>query len=488
MAKNLLLSTDSYKQSHFLQYPPGLEYVTSYIEARPAQGRTDQVTQFFGLQAFIEEYLLPPITSYDIHEAKILCKAHGVPFNEEGWRYILKTHNGYLPLSIQALPEGGVYQRGTPLVQINNTDPKCAWLVSFIETALLRAVWYPSSVATRSFMLKAVIYDTMLRSCDTLGGLPFKLHDFGARGVSSSGSAILGGMAHLVNFQGTDTMEGLLGAQRFYGFDGAAGFSLPASEHSTMTSWGKDREADAYENMIDQFGDGLFSIVSDSYDLWNAVDTIFGKELKRKILAMDGKLIVRPDSGDPVSVPIQVMERLWAAFGGTTNSKGFKVLNPKVGVIQGDGLDDETLAFLVTAVMNAGFSLDNIAFGMGGGLLQAHMRDDMRFAMKVNAVKFAGDTTWTDVAKNPKTDPSKRSKAGRQAVLYVEGNGDFATLREEQLPAWEENCLRPIWQNGDYPKGGFTEFNTVRQLASEELVNFHSRVFGGVVPFQNAAE
>ena len=189
MAKNLLLSTDSYKQSHFLQYPPGLEYVTSYIEARPAKGRTDQVSQFFGLQAFLEEYLTRPISSYDIHEAKLLCKQHGVPFNEDGWWHILREHNGYLPLTIQALPEGGVYPRGTPLVQVNNTDPKCAWLVSFIETALLRAIWYPSSVATRSFMLKAIIYDAMIKSCDTTDGLPFKLHDFGARGVSSAGSA-----------------------------------------------------------------------------------------------------------------------------------------------------------------------------------------------------------------------------------------------------------------------------------------------------------
>lgn len=473
MSRNFILATDSYKQSHFKQYPPGIAYISSYIEARSG-GVEGQVSQFFGLQAYLEEYLSIPVSLMDVLQAQDIATRHGVPFNFNGWMHIVEKHKGMLPVEIQALPEGALVPRGTPLVQIRNTDPECAWIVSFIETSLLRAIWYPTGVATKSIMLKTCIYDAMLQSCDTLDGLPFKLHDFGARGVSSSGTATLGGMAHLVNFQGTDTMEGLIGAMAFYGAD-MAGFSLPASEHSTMTSWGKASEVDAYQNMLDQFGNGLVSIVSDSYDLYNAVEHIFGEQLKDQILEMDGKLIVRPDSGDPIETPIKVLEILWDKFGGTVNSKGYRVLHPKVGVIQGDGLNDETLGNLLLAVMQNGFSIDNIAFGMGGGLLQDHMRDDMRFAMKVNAMKFANDAEWRDVQKKPATDPTKTSKAGRQAV-FMSNDGEFITTAEKNFVLGDsENALQVVWRNGEFIR--WTSFDQVRATAHQAMIDFHQRVF-----------
>lgn len=484
MSRNFILATDSYKQSHFRQYPPGIAYVTSYIEARRGS-RDGQVTQFFGLQAYITEYLDARVTEWMVDEAEQVCAAHGVPFNRIGWMRIVDEFDGILPLEIQALPEGSLVPRGTPLVQITNTHPDFAWLVSFIETSLLRAIWYPSSVATRSVMLKACIYNAMQLSCDTLDGLPFKLHDFGARGVSSSGSAMLGGMAHLVNFQGTDTMEALVAAREFYSAD-MAGFSLPASEHSTMTSWGKLSEAEAYENMLDQFGDGLVSIVSDSYDLFNAVEHIFGEQLHDKIVNLGGKLIVRPDSGDPIETPIKVLKILWDKFGGTVNSKGYRVLHPKVGVIQGDGLNDESLGELLLAVMQAGFSVDNIAFGMGGGLLQGHMRDDMRFAMKVNAMKFVGDADWRDVQKKPATDPSKASKAGRQAVV-LDDTGAFLTCREADCVMLDRNALQTVYKDGRWIK--WTGFDAVRATAHQAMIEFHDRVFPDAAqPVPAAAE
>ncbi|CAA6818796.1 MAG: Nicotinamide phosphoribosyltransferase (EC, partial [uncultured Sulfurovum sp.] len=223
--KNIILNTDSYKSSHYLQYPAKSEYVSSYIEAR---GGDVEASLFFGLQAFIKEYLLTPFTQNDIDEAKAILTAHGVPFNEEGWQYILDEYNGYLPLEISAVAEGMLVPLKCPLVQVINTDKKVPWLTSYIETALLRAIWFPTTVATISYNIKQIIKRYLDETSDKAKAeLPFKLHDFGARGTSSEESAMLGGMAHLLNFQGTDNLSGIMGARKYYRAD-MAGFSIPA--------------------------------------------------------------------------------------------------------------------------------------------------------------------------------------------------------------------------------------------------------------------
>jgi nicotinamide phosphoribosyltransferase len=299
-----------------------------------------------------------------------------------------------------------------------------------------------------SWKCKAVIRAGLEQSSDDVAAqLPFKLHDFGARGVSSAESAALGGMAHLVNFMGTDTLEGIIAARRYYGADDMPGFSIPAAEHSTMTSWGRDREEAAYANMLDRFeGDGrIVAVVSDSYDLDKAVADIWGGTLKDKVLNRAGTLVVRPDSGDPVETPVRTLKMLWEKFGGSTNSKGYRVLDPHVRVIQGDGMNIESIARLVDRVIAEGFAIDNIAFGMGGGLLQLVNRDTLRFAMKANAMRDAGGV-WHDVAKKPATDPSKGSKAGRQAVV-AEG-GRLVAKRLDEVTA-EANLLQPVWHNGE---------------------------------------
>lgn len=445
---NLILTTDSYKHSHFLQYPPEARHISAYIEARINDFSNDLV--FFGLQAFLLDVLAHPVTQENIEEADAVCAAHGVPFNRAGWQAIVDDHNGFLPLEITALPEGMVVPTGVPLLQVTNTDPRMAWLPTFIETAMLRAIWYPTTVATLSHKVKAIIRAGLDKSSDdTAGQIPFKLHDFGARGVSSGESAALGGMAHLVNFQGTDTLEALIAARRFYGAD-MAGFSIPAAEHSTMTSWGRNREVDAYANMLDQFdGPGrLVAVVSDSYDLDTAVTQIWGGVLKDKVLKRKGTLVIRPDSGDPIATPLRTVQTLWDIFGGTVNSKGFRVLNPKVRVIQGDGMNINSIKALMDAMITAGFAIDNIAFGMGGGLLQLVNRDTLRFAMKANAMRDAGGI-WHDVSKAPATDPSKGSKAGRQAVVREIGrrDGRLNATRADAV-AEQENLLRPVWRNG----------------------------------------
>ncbi|MEM8836506.1 MAG: nicotinate phosphoribosyltransferase [Pseudomonadota bacterium] len=460
---NPILATDSYKQSHFRQYPPEATRISAYIEAR--ENDFSNGVLFFGLQAFWKASLSQPITLENIDEARELCRRHGVPFNDEGWQIILSEHSGLLPLEIKALPEGMLVPNGVPLVQVENTDERLPWLSTFIETALLRAVWYPSTVATLSLRCKEVIYKGLVQTSeDPDGQIQFKLHDFGARGVSSAESAALGGMAHLVNFAGTDTMEALNAAIDFYDAD-MPGFSIPAAEHSTMTSWGASREADAYTNMIDEFGGegSLVAVVSDSYDLDHAVDQLWGGKLRERVLAKGGTLVVRPDSGDPVTTPIRVIEKLWNHYGGRENAKGYRVLNDAVRVIQGDGMTVETIEKLVTQLVDEGWSIDNIAFGMGGGLLQHVNRDTLRFAMKANAMKIA-DGTWQDVAKRPATDPAKASKAGRQAVVAV--NGTLKAKRLDEVSD-EEDLLQPVFRNGDLLS--HQAFEDIRIRADEAL-------------------
>lgn len=442
---NLILATDSYKQSHFLQYPPEARVISAYAEAR-LNDFSDEVL-FFGLQPFLLDYLGTPVTAADVDEAEAVCTAHGVPFNRTGWDAIVADHGGFLPIAIKALPEGTIVPAGVPLAQVENTDDRMPWLPTFIETALLRAIWYPTTVATLSWKCKAIIRAGLEKSSDDVDGqLPFKLHDFGARGVSSGESAALGGLAHLVNFMGSDTLEGIMAARRYYGAD-MAGFSIPAAEHSTMTSWGREREKEAYANMLDAFdGEGrIVAVVSDSYDLDKAVADIWGGSLRDKVLGRAGTLVVRPDSGDPIETPLRTVRTLWEKFGGTTNAKGFRVLDPHVRVIQGDGMNIDSIARLVDRMLEEGFAIDNIAFGMGGGLLQQVNRDTLRFAMKANALKDATGH-WRDVSKRPATDPTKGSKAGRQAVVRESGKL-VATRLDAVDPAQDQ--LVPVWRNGD---------------------------------------
>ena len=443
MFTNLILNTDSYKASHFLQYPAGTQVVSSYIESR---GGEFPQTLFFGLQAFIKEYLLKPVTTADIDEAEALFAAHGVPFFREGWEQIVQQHGGFLPIEIQALPEGMVVPTGNALVQIRNTDPQAFWLTSYLETALLRAVWYPTTVATLSWQVKQSIRQSLENTCDNpVAELPFKLHDFGARGVSSHESAALGGMAHLVNFMGGDTVVALLAARKYYGAD-MAGFSIPAAEHSTITAWGCEGEADAYANMLQQFGQAgkLLAVVSDSYDIYHAVSEIWGRQLRAQVENSGATVVIRPDSGVPEDIVPEVLERLYAAFGGHVNSKGYKVLSDCVRVIQGDGVDVDSIGVILQRIQQAGFSTENVAFGMGGGLLQKVNRDTLRFAMKASAMQING--AWRDVYKQPVTDSGKHSKRGRLAV--IRDAGVLKTIREDAL-SWESNLLRPVFRNGE---------------------------------------
>jgi nicotinamide phosphoribosyltransferase len=428
--RSIILNTDSYKLSQWTQYPPGTEYVYSYIESR---GGDYDKTVFFGLQAFLREYLNKPITQADIDFAETVITKHGLPFNREGWEYILHEHGGRIPVEIKAVAEGSVLPVRNVLATIVNTDPKCWWVTSYVETALLRAIWYPTTVATNSWHSKQVIMHHLEETGDP-SLINFKLHDFGARGVSSFESAGLGGAAHLINFMGTDTISGLLAAAEYYDAD-MAGFSIPAMEHSTVTSWGREHEEDAYRNMLNHYaGEGkLLACVSDSYDIYAAAE-MWGTKLKQQVIDSGATVVIRPDSGEPSSVVTEVARILDKHFGSVVNAKGYKVLN-NVRIIQGDGITTEMIRRILFSLETAGFSADNVAFGQGGALLQQVNRDTLEFAMKCSAVKVAGEDAWRDVYKDPVDMPSKKSKRGRlslhckddvwETVSYTDGQDDY---------------------------------------------------------------
>jgi nicotinamide phosphoribosyltransferase len=437
MKKNIILDTDSYKLSHYKQYPAGTEQVFSYIESR---GGLFQSTLFFGLQKALIELNNNFPDWDDFNEAKDLASAHGVPFNEQGWRDLINL--GYFPLEIRAVAEGMVINTQNALVTVVNTDSRFYWLTSYLETSLLRAVWYPTTVATLSFECKKVINRYMQATCDTNEGLGFKLHDFGARGVSSEESAGIGGAAHLVSFLGTDTLSAIRCAQRYYE-SGVCGFSIPATEHSTITSWGRENELDAYRNVLEQFPVGLLACVSDSYDIFNAVNNMWGDKLKAQIESRQGTLVIRPDSGDPEDILPILLENMGERFGFELNQKGYKVLNEKVRLIQGDGVNLNSIGRILEIMTAKGWSTENIAFGMGGGLLQQLNRDTQKFAMKNSAVKVNGQ--WRDVYKDPVTDHGKRSKKG---VLDLQ-QGKTVRIDPSQLLAERpDSDLKLVYRNG----------------------------------------
>jgi nicotinamide phosphoribosyltransferase len=449
--RNLLLATDSYKASHWKQYPKGMEGYFGYIESRGSEKEEDpysnayRETVFFGLQIFLQE-LAKPITMEMIEEAEQFFTAHGEPFNKEGWEYILNKHDGYIPVKIKAVPEGTVVPLRNALVTVEVLDPVVAWVGSYLETALLRAVWYPTTVATNSYYCKKVIKKYLdISSTDPEGQILFKLHDFGGRGVSSGESAAIGGAAHLVNFMGSDTVEGVFLANKVYKSDMSA-FSIPAAEHSTITCWGKDNEIDAYRNMLKQYAKpgALVACVSDSYDIFYACEKIWGEQLKQEVIDSEAIIVIRPDSGDPTSVVLKCVRLLGEKFGYETNDKGFKVLN-NVRVIQGDGINRDSIDSICNALVVNQWSIDNVAFGMGGALLQQLNRDTLKFAMKCSAVKINGD--WIDVFKDPITDSGKKSKKGRIS-LFKEDN-KFYNLPDDSAG---EEVLQVVFDNGKIVK------------------------------------
>jgi nicotinamide phosphoribosyltransferase len=440
---NIILDTDSYKSSHFMQYPPQMTRLMSYLESR---GGTYPATRFFGLQYVLKRYLTTRVTLEMVQEASEVIGAHGEPFPLQEWRTIATELNGKLPLEVRAVPEGMVIPTHNALMTVTNTDERFPWLVGWFETMLMR-VWYPTTVATQSYFIRQIIRDALETSADDPSGeIAFKLHDFGSRGVSSRESAGIGGLAHLLNFMGTDTMEALRTARNYYGAD-MAGFSIPAAEHSTVTTWGKENELEAYRHTVNMFAQPgkTFAVVSDSYDLKRAINEFWGTALREQIVSSGATLVVRPDSGDPAGMVRMAVRALEAKFGSTVNQKGYRVMN-NVRVIQGDGINEESIKEILAAILNDGFSASNVGFGMGGALLQQVNRDTQRFAYKASAAIVDG--AYRPVYKDPVTDPRKRSKDG-VLDLTMDGKRFVTKQYTDFASSYPNSVMRTVYRDGE---------------------------------------
>lgn len=496
--------TDSYKITHWKIYEEGLTKMYSYLEARSPSSFSDE-TVFFGLQYFIKRYLTGTvITLRDLPRLKAFCKHHfyGVEglFNEEGWKYIIENHNGRLPVSIRAVAEGSVVPTSNVLMTIENTDPKCAWLTNFLETLLVE-VWNTITVASLSRAMKKNQYRFMKMTVnDELIPIlmPSRVHDFGFRGVSSPETAALSGAAHLVNFCGTDTIAAIELVNQFYCgdefdrnmeydqndssnwnenlsyerwdkfyADNMPGMSIPATEHSQMTLGGPSGEESILSNYIKKFPNGFIACVIDSFDTFDFINKISGGNLKAQVLGRNGVLVHRPDSGDPASMVVAVLNGMGERFGFATNSKGYRVLHEKVRVIQGDGVNVVSHVAILEAVVAAGWSVENLAFGSGGALLQKVNRDTYSFAFKCCYAEVNG--VAREVYKKPKTDPKKNSKRGRLALVLVDGK--YQTVPENVADAYESgNLLIEVFRNGDLLVD--QDFWKIRETAElEELVS-----------------
>lgn len=481
---NPILDADSYKVTHWLQIPEGATEMLLYIECRGGQ-YSHMVAAGFTYQ--IHKYLYTRITQDMIDEAHEILHMHfGTDkyFNREGWQYIVDHYDGRIPVTIKALKEGEVIPVKNAYMTVHCTDPKVFWIAGYIETMLVRS-WAPITTATKSFFCKKVILKAALISSSqpVMGmfnsyyetGVPsgnlYKLHDFGGRGGSSYETVSLCGAAHLINQLGTDTLSAISLVRDYYS-EKCAGHSIAASEHSTMCIFGPKGEFYQFNRMIDQFGgQPMFACVSDGFNIYRAIREGWGGVLAKRVREMNAILVVRPDSGDPIEVPIECIKLLDEAFGHVVNGKGFKILN-HVRIIQGDGIGERELELLVDRVLEEEYSIDNIAFGMGGGLIQKQNRDTMKIACKNVFMVINGEQF--NIRKDPITDPGKKSKCGRLTTI-IGPNGvetrDMLTDEEWEDPStMGEELLHVAYDHGYMPETYYRDFKEIR-LATEKYMD-----------------
>jgi len=470
MKDNLMLCTDVYKMGHMEQYPKGTTKVYSYLLAR--SDKKMPATLFYGLQYYLNRLCVRPTQEMMDEFLEYRKSILGMEASEDIRKKLSDLVKlGYFPLKIKAVREGSIIPVRNVLMTIENTVPGFHWVVGFFESLLLK-IWNTCTVASYSKKLQMLCSKYAEETCDNNGHLPFQVHDFGYRGCSSEETAAVSGSAHLINFLGTDTVTAIKLVKETYGCTAPIGLSVPATEHSVMCAFGQEHEFQAFENLLDLYPKGIVSIVSDTYDLWNVLSK-FAPRLKERILARDGKVVFRPDSGDPPKIicgdpdagygsdewlgALQLLDR---TFGSTVNSKGFRVLNPKVGLIYGDGMFFERFDRTLGLMKELGYASSNLVIGVGGLLLQQHNRDDQGYAIKATFAEVNGE--MRELMKDPVTDTKKKSHKGLLA-LFQDIKGRYYT--KDQCTPDEEahSLLETVFLNGKIAR--HTTFDEIRDLA-----------------------
>jgi nicotinamide phosphoribosyltransferase len=459
--------TDGYKPSHWKFLEDDLEEAYLYLESR---GGLFGETTFYGAQAHCLKYLCGQM--FDERQVKIAAKRYAKyygssdVFNERGFLDVVNELGGRAPLEIQAIPEGMTVPVKTPLMTFRNTrGKKYRWFPGYYEGLNFKP-WYPTTVCTLSNHIIRMIYKFLVET-GTPEEIALKLIDFGYRGVSSEESGQIGGSAHAVNAVGSDTVCCISHILKYYGMGLPEDYmpigSIQATEHFVMTARGLARENEVVADILRKCPSGAIAIVGDSKNIYDFCEKVIGGVLRDKVRERDGITIVRPDSGDPIPVMMRVMWLLGEQFGfrEETNGKPYRTLN-KVRVLQGDKNDYDAIYDMCRAFKGARWSIDNVAFGMGGALLQGLTRDTQKFAMKCSSVTVNGK--WQDVYKDPITDPGKSSKPGRFLVSRSH-DGRFSTTTMQQDVIYTGNLLRPIYREGEMLV--LDNFETIRQRAAE---------------------
>ena len=453
---NMVEDADGYKYSQYLQIPEDTSYISSYVESR--KGGVYDKLFWSTYQPFLKEFLTRRITADMVEYMAIFCRNYGAPFNYDGFMDIVKNNKGQWPVHVRAIPEGLVVDPGVVLVDFEPCKPEYSWVASWLETMNLRACWYGSTVSTVAYHIRKRLEYWLEKTTDIVPGteawkstLAYMLNDFGSRGGSSPETCRYGGLGFLATgFRGTDTAIAVGAATKYYNEGiGMAGNTVPASEHSTASLQGEEGEVDFNNLMIQRFGHlPIFATVIDSFDPIKNVRENWCGTNKEAVLAMNARLVLRPDSGNPPEMALAVIEELAEAYGFRLNSKGYKVLNDKVRVIYGDGINEKSIDAILTVLDQAGYSAENICFGMGGALLQACDRDWMRFAQKTNETEFGG--LRRDVCKKVISDPSKSSKAGRHTTIMHKETGKIFSIPQKELGNYPDcvEILLPVFHNG----------------------------------------
>jgi nicotinamide phosphoribosyltransferase len=469
---------DGYKTDHRRQYPDKTEYVYSNWTPRGSRVPGVERVTLFGLQYFLDRYLMDEFYEFFSGDVDVACKRYERRMNgylgpnNIGTDHIRALHElGYLPLEICAIPEGSDVPLRVPMLTITNTHPDFGWLVNYMETLLSAQLWLTCTSATTAKHFRKRLDYWARRTGTDQAFVDWQGHDFSFRGMSGVEAAALSGAGHLISFTGTDTIPAIDLIEDYYPSSGFIGGSVAATEHSVMCAGGSESEGETFDRLMDLYPSGILSVVSDTWDFWGVLTEILPAR-KDKILARDGKLVIRPDSGDPVKIvagdPDAVpgtpeyygaVEMLWKTFGGTTTDAGYKLLDSHIGVIYGDSITYERGDQILAELARKGFASGNVVFGIGSYTYQYVTRDTYGFAMKATWVQINGE--GMAIFKDPKTDNGlKKSAKGRLAVIDDQ-------VIEEATPEQEAaSQLQPVWRNGEFvnrPLG----FDEVRRNARQ---------------------
>lgn len=463
---NPMTLIDGYKLDHRRQYPSDTRRVYSNWTPRSSRVAGQEEVVFFGLQAFIDKYLVEQMNEQFFGKpVERICGSYlsrvnsYLGPNEIGIEHIRGLHRlGYLPLEFRALPEGTLCPLRVPMLTVENTHDEFAWLVNYFETLISSVLWMPCTSATTAYRLRKLLNGAATATGGDAGFVAWQGHDFSMRGMAGPEAACLSGAGHLLSFTGTDTIPAIEFVEQHYsGENGLIGASVAATEHSVMSAGGERSERDTFEHILDLYPSGIVSIVSDTWDLWRVLTHIL-PELKERIMRRNGKVVIRPDSGDPTLIicgdpskegPARkgVVELLWEVFGGTVTATGHRQLDPHIGVIYGDAITYERAEAICKGLAAKGFASTNMVFGVGSFSYQYVTRDTYGFAMKATWADVAG--TARDLFKKPVTDSgTKFSATGRLAVIKDDGKLRVIERATSELEAG--SLLTAVWRDGKF--------------------------------------